>query len=85
MNKTSIKVIKRKDAEATANARIQNAREPKQTATPDEEKIKRRSQREIVGTVSNWISERRENNRIEIEKDAVNSEIFGDGFLLKEI
>ena len=83
VNKTSIKVIKRKDVKATANAKIQNAREPKQTATPDEEKIKRRSQREIVGTVSNWISERRENNRI--EKDAANSEIFGDGFLLKEI
>ena len=83
MNKTSIKVIKRKDAEATANARIQKAREPKRTATPDEEKIKRRSHREIVGTVSNWISERRENNRI--EKDAANSEIFGDEFLLKEI
>jgi hypothetical protein len=83
VNKTSIKVIKRKDAEAKASAKIQNAREPKQTATPDEEKIKRRSHREIVGTVSNWISERRENNRN--EKDAANSEIFGDGFLLKEI
>ena len=83
MNKTSIKVIKRKDAEATANAKIQNAREPKQTATPDEETIKRRSHREIAGTVSNWISERRENNRI--EKDAANGEIFDNKDLLKEI
>lgn len=82
MNKTSIKVIKRKDAEATANAKTQNAA-LKQTAHESEEKNERRSRRKIRGTISTWISERRENNRI--EKDAANGEIFGNRFLLKEI
>lgn len=83
MNKTSIKVIKRKDAEAAANAKTQNADAPKQTAHASEEKNERRSRRKIRGTISTWISERRENNRI--EKDAANGEIFGNRFLLKEI
>ncbi len=64
MNKTSIKVIKRKDAEAKANAKTQNVGEPEQTTHANEEKIERRSHRKIVGTVLTWISERRENNRI---------------------
>ncbi len=57
MNKTSIKVIKRKDVKVMANVGTRSGREPKQTAPVSEEKIERRSRREIGGTISNWISE----------------------------
>lgn len=83
MNKTSIKIIKRKDAETAANAKIQNTDAPKETAKVDEEKNERRSRREIGDTISNWISERRENNRF--KENAANGENFGDKPLLKEI
>ena len=65
MIKTSIKIIKRKDAEVSAAAKSQITRELKQTASSSKEKNERTSQREIVGKILNWISERRENNRIE--------------------
>ncbi len=65
MNKTSIKIIKRKDASVAANGEIQNLREPKLTAAFSEEKTERRLHRKMADTVSNWISERRENNRAE--------------------
>ena len=65
MNKILIKVIKRKDARVPANAETQSAFESKQTAPDSEEKIERRPRREIVATISNWVSERRKNNRIE--------------------
>ncbi len=83
MSKTSIKVIKRKDAEVMANAKTQSAFEAKQTAPVNEEKIERHLRREIVGTVSNWISERRENNRL--EKIAAIRKMFGNEPLLSEI
>lgn len=83
MNKPSIKVIKRKDAQVAANTDAMNACEPKQMATPiSEEKIERRSRREIVDTVSSWISERRENNRI--EEIAAIRKIFGNEPMLGE-
>ncbi|MDQ4122070.1 MAG: hypothetical protein M3209_11570 [Acidobacteriota bacterium] len=83
MGKTSIKVIKRKDAQPMANMEPQNACEPKQTAPVSEEKIERRSRREIVDTVSSWISERREKNRH--EEIAAIRKIFGNEPLLGEI
>ena len=84
MNKTSIKVIKRKDARAMANIEAQSACEPKETApVVSEEKIERRSRREIVNTVSSWISERRENNRH--EEIAAIRKIFGNEPLLGEV
>lgn len=83
VNKTSIKVIKRKDAQAIANIEAQSACEPKQTAPVSEEKIERRSRREIVETVSSWISERKEKNRH--EEIAAIRKIFGNEPLLGEI
>jgi hypothetical protein len=83
VNKTSIKVIKRKDAQAMANVEPQSACEPKQTAPASEEKIERHSRREIVNTVSSWISERRENNRH--EEIAAIRKIFGNEPLLGEV
>ena len=65
MKKLLIKIIKRKDVEAMANAKVQSAGEPKQTASGSEEKIERRSRREIVKVISNWIPERGKNNRVE--------------------
>lgn len=78
-----IKVIKRKDAEAVANAKTQSAFEAKHFAPVSEEKIERRSSREIVATISNWISERRKNNRIE-ELIAIRR-FYGNEPLLSEI
>jgi hypothetical protein len=80
VNKTSIKVIKRKDAEVMANAQTQNACEPKEAPPVSEEKIERHSRREIVNTVSTWISERRENNRV--EEIAAIRKVFGGEPLL---
>ncbi len=82
MNKTSVKVIKRKDAQAMANVEPQNACESNQTAPVSVEKIERRSRREIVDTVSSWISERREKNRH--EEIAAIRKIFGNETLLGE-
>jgi len=65
VNKTSIKIIKRKDAEAMANDKTQNLSEPKLAAAMSGEKIERRLHRKMADTVSNWISERRQNNRVE--------------------
>ncbi len=80
MNKTAIKVIKRKDTEAAANGETQNLREPKLTAAFSEEKIERRLHRKMADTVSNWIAERRENNRTK-EVSAIRK-LFGDESLL---
>ncbi len=65
VNKTSIKVIKRKDAEAMAMGKTQNTCETKQAAALSGEKVERRLHRKMADTVSNWIVERRENNRAE--------------------
>jgi hypothetical protein len=82
VNKTSVKVIKRKDAQAMANVEAQSACEPNQTAPVSEEKVERRSRREIVDTVSSWISEKREKNRH--EEIAAIRKIFGNETLLGE-
>jgi hypothetical protein len=82
VNKTSIKVIKRKDAQVMENAEPQSACEPNQSAPASEEKIERRSRREIVDTVSSWISERKEKNRV--EEIAAIRKIFGNEPLLSE-
>jgi hypothetical protein len=74
MEKTAIKVIKRNKAEA------QNACEPQVAVS--EEKIERRTRREMVETVANWISERREKNRL--EEIAAIRKIFGNESLLSE-
>lgn len=83
MSKTSIKIIKRKDAEIMANAKAQKTRKSKQNFPVSEEKAERRAQREIVATVSNWISERVENNRAE----QINSfrKMFGNKPVFNEI
>lgn len=60
-----IKIIKRKDAETAANAKTQSAVGAQLVSPDNEEKIERRSRREIVHTISNWVSERRKNNRLE--------------------
>ena len=78
MNKTSIKVIKRKDAEA-----VKSACEPNEIVNENNvtaEKTERRSRREIVDTVSNWITERKENNRH--EEIAAIRKIFGNSPVL---
>jgi len=83
VNKTSIKIIKRKDAETMINAKTQSAFEPKRAAPFSEEKTRRGARREIVATVSDWISERRENNRTE----QINAfrKMFGNKPVLSEI
>ncbi len=48
-----------------ANVKTQNLPEPKLVATMSEEKIERRLHSKMADTVSNWVSERRENNRAE--------------------
>lgn len=83
MNKTSVKVIKRKDAEAAATAKTQSACKLKQAVPSSTEKIELRSRRELVATISNWISERRENKRIE-EKGKIRK-IFDSKPLLSKI
>ena len=80
MNKTSIKVIKRKDMSVRANIKAQNICEIKTTATVfSEEKIERKLHRKMADTVSNWIAERRENKRS--EEISAFRKLFGDEFL----
>ncbi len=83
MNKILIKVIKRKDVELTAAAKIQSASAAKRAAPESEEKTELRLRRRMVGTVSGWISERRENNRI--EKISAIRGMFGGEPLLNKI
>ena len=83
MNKTSIKVIKRKDAEAAVNVKPENTCELKLAATMSEEKIERNVHRRMVDTVTNWISERRDNNRLETVSAI--RKLFGDESLLNKI
>ena len=80
MNKTSIKVIKRKDALISAAAETQSPREPKLVITASEEKSESVLHRSMVDTVSSWIYKRRENNRIE-EITAIRK-MFGNETLL---
>ncbi len=48
-----------------ANDKTQDLSEPKLVATISGEKIERHLHRKMADTVSNWIAERRENNRAE--------------------
>ncbi len=82
MNKTPIKIIKRKDVEAMANDKTQDLSEPKLAATTSGEKVERRLHRKMADTVSNWIADRRENNRIK-EISAIRK-LFGDESLLSK-
>jgi uncharacterized protein YjiS (DUF1127 family) len=75
-SKVAIKVFKRKDLEQS----IHHTSEP-QAAEASEvfdtpEKAERRTRRELVNTVSNWVTERRERNRLE-EIEAIRR-IFGE-------
>ncbi len=80
MNRTSIKVIKRKDAEVVANDKTQNLSEPKLAAAMSGEKIERRLHLKMADTVSNWIAESKESNRIK-EISAIRK-LFADESLL---
>lgn len=74
-SKSAIKVFKRKDIEQS----IHHTSEPETVQSPEEAssevKSERRAHREVVNTVSNWISERRERSRAE-EIEAIRS-LFG--------
>ena len=81
MNKTAIKVIKRKDAvAAAANDKTQNLSKQKPAAAMSGEKTERRLHRKVADTVSSWVAERKENNRIK-EISAIRK-LFGDESLL---
>lgn len=82
MNKTAIKIIKRKDTEAAAEVKTQNSCKTKSADATDGEKLERSLQRKMADTVSNWISERREKSRIK-EISAIR-QLFGDESLLSK-
>ena len=75
MNKTAIKVIKRKDAAAGSF----EAQTPPGQKGVSGEKIEPRARRKMAETVSNWIAERRENKRS--EEISAFRKLFGDEFL----
>jgi hypothetical protein len=79
MNKTSIKIIKRKDVRAEANARKQDSSGLKLSAEMNGEKSERSSRRKMADTISKWIVERRENRRS--EEISAFRKLFGDEFL----
>jgi len=83
VSKTSIKVIKRKDVELAVNVKTKDTCKSKLATTMSGEKIERNLQRRMVDTVSNWISECRENNRI--EAGSAIRKLFGDESLLDKI
>ena len=78
-----IKIIKRKDVEAMANAKTQSVGEPHQSTPVSEERIERCSRRVLIDAISNWIPDRKTNNRI-AEVAAVRK-FFGNELLLSEI
>jgi hypothetical protein len=80
VNRTSIKIIKRKDAEAMANDKTQDLPKLKVAAAMSGKRIERRLHRKMADTVSNWIAERKENNRTK-EISAIRK-LFGDESLL---
>lgn len=65
-----------------AKVKTHSASEAKQTAPVNEENIERRSRREIVTTIANWISERRKNNRL--AEIAAIRKMFGGESQLRE-
>ncbi len=60
--KAAVKVFKRKDLEHSIHATSPQTEQP---IASDGVKAERHSRREIVNTVSNWVTERRERNRVE--------------------
>lgn len=82
MTKTLIKIVKRKDLAIIADAAIQNVGIAPQTETLTEKKIESRLRREIAGTISSWINERRENSRRE-EIIAIEQNQFAKSSLAK--
>ena len=83
MNKTSIKIIKRKDVKALANFKTQDLSESKLAAAMSGEKIEQQLHRKMADTVSSWIAECRENNRA--EEDSVIRRMFGSESFLRNI
>lgn len=79
MNKTSIKIIKRKDVKALANFKTQDLSESKLAAAMSGEKIEQQLHRKMADTVSSWIAECRKNNRA--EEVSAFRKLFGDEFL----
>ena len=79
MNKTSIKIIKRKDAETAANVKTQSSCKTKSAAAMSGEKVERSLHRKMADTVSSWIAEQRENKRT--EEISAFRKLFGDEFL----
>lgn len=63
-----------------ATDKIQNLSEPKLSSVMSGEKIERRLHRKMADTVSGWIAERKENNRIK-DISAIRK-LFGDESLL---
>jgi len=82
VNKISIKVIKRKDAEVMTRVKTRSTYGTKSTAAFSEEKIECRLHRKMADTVSSWISERRANNRVE-EISAIRRVFGSESFLSK--
>jgi hypothetical protein len=82
VKKTLIKVIKRKDVEVLVNTKTKTTSETEPTTKFNEEKVERRLHRKMANTVSNWISERKENNRIK-EISAIRR-LFADESLLSK-
>lgn len=80
MNRTSIKIIKRQNAEVVAIDETRDTPKPKLVATTSGKKIERGSHRMMADTVSNWIAECRENNRA--EEVSSMRRMFGSEFLL---
>ena len=76
VNKTSIKIIKRKDTEVMAGVKTQNSCKTKSAAAMSEEKFERSLHRKMADTVSNWIAEQRENKRS--EEISAFRKLFGD-------
>ena len=79
MDKTAIKIIKRKDTEAAASGKTRNPSDPKPAAAMRGEKIEPHLRRKMADTVSIWIAERRENKRA--EEISAFRKLFGDEFL----
>ena len=65
-----------------ANDKAQDLPEPKLAATMSGEKIERGLHGKMADTVSNWIAERRENNRAE-EISAIRMMFGSESFLSK--
>jgi hypothetical protein len=79
VNKTSIRIIKRKDAEIVEDVKAQNLSEQKLSVEMSEEKIESRLRRKMADEVSKWIAERRKNKRS--EEISAFRKLFGDEFL----